>query len=49
MPGVCALAFAGIDYAGDAWRSGETSWNSPAKIQIYMIKSLIHCSYLWVT
>ena len=41
MPGVCALAFAGIDYAGDAWRSGETSWNSPAKIQIYMIKSLI--------
>ena len=41
MSGVCALAFAGIDYAGDAWRSGETSWNSPAKIQIYMIKSLI--------
>jgi|TARA_A200000113_G_C8742857_1_gene315314 TRAP-type mannitol/chloroaromatic compound transport system permease small subunit len=41
MPGVCALAFAGIDYAGNAWKSGETSWNSPAKIQIYMIKSLI--------
>ncbi len=41
MPGVCALAFAGIDYAGSAWKAGETSWNSPAKIQIYMIKSLI--------
>ena len=41
MPGVGALAFAGIDYAGSAWSSKETSWNSPAQIQIYMIKSLI--------
>ena len=41
FPGICALAFAGIDYAGNAWMSKETSWNSPAQIQIYMSKTLI--------
>jgi len=41
FPGIFALAFAGIDYAGNAWKSFETSWNSPAQIQIYMIKTLI--------
>ena len=41
FPGICALAFAGLDYAGNAWMTKETSWNSPAQIQIYLIKSLI--------
>ncbi len=44
FPGICALAFAGIEYAGKAWMQGETSWSSPAQIQIYMIKSLIPVS-----
>ena len=44
FPGICALAFAGIEYAGKAWMQGETSWSSPAQIQIYMIKSLIPLS-----
>ena len=41
FPGICALAFSGIDYAHNAWKSHETSWNSPAQIQIYMSKTLI--------
>ena len=41
FPGISALAFAGIEYAGKSWMQGETSWSSPAQIQIYMIKSLI--------
>jgi TRAP-type mannitol/chloroaromatic compound transport system permease small subunit len=41
FPGICALAFSGIDYAHNAWMVKETSWNSPAQIQIYMSKSLI--------
>ena len=41
FPGVIALAFYGYDYAAQAWKIGETSWNSPAQIQIYMAKSLI--------
>lgn len=44
FPGICALAFAGIEYAGKAWMQGETSWSSPAQIQIYMIKTLIPVS-----
>ena len=36
FPGICALAFAGIEYAGKAWMQGETSWSSPAQIQIYI-------------
>ena len=36
-----ALAFYGYEYASLAWKIKETSWNSPAQIQIYMAKSLI--------
>ena len=36
-----ALAFYGFEYASLAWKIKETSWNSPAQIQIYMAKSLI--------
>ena len=41
FPGVAALAFSSLDYAHNAWMTKETSWNSPAQIQIYMSKSLI--------
>ena len=41
FPGVIALAFYGYEYAALAWKIKETSWNSPAQIQIYMAKSLI--------
>ena len=41
FPGIFALAFSGLDYAHNAWMTKETSWNSPAQIQIYMAKSLI--------
>ena len=41
FPGVFALAFYGWDYAAQAWKIKETSWNSPAQIQIYMAKSMI--------
>ena len=32
------------EYAALAWKIKETSWNSPAQIQIYMAKSLIPLS-----
>tara|TARA_B100001248_G_scaffold257839_1_gene241019 strand:+ start:1207 stop:1791 length:585 start_codon:yes stop_codon:yes gene_type:complete len=41
FPGVIALGFYGYEYAAKAWMVKETSWNSPAQIQIYMAKSLI--------
>ena len=41
FPGVLASAFYGYDYAAQAWKIKETSWNSPAQIQIYMAKSMI--------
>ena len=41
FPGVLALAFYGFDYAAIAWKIKETSWSSPAQIQIYMVKALI--------
>ena len=44
FPGVIALAVYGYDYAALAWKIKETSWNSPAQIQIYMAKSLIPLS-----
>jgi len=44
FPGVLALAFYGYDYASLAWKVKETSWNSPAQIQIYFAKSLIPLS-----
>ncbi len=44
FPGVIALGFYGYEYAAKAWMVKETSWNSPAQIQIYMAKSLIPLS-----
>ena len=44
FPGVIAFAFYGYEYAALAWKIKETSWNSPAQIQIYMAKSLIPLS-----
>ena len=41
FPGVVALAFYGYEYAAIAWKIKETSWSSPAQIQIYMVKSMI--------
>src|SRR6056300_1022832 len=41
FPGVVALAFYGYDYAALAWKIKETSWSSPAQIQIYMVQSMI--------
>ena len=44
FPGVIALAFYGYEYAAQAWKIKETSWSSPAQIQIYMVKSMIPCA-----
>jgi len=41
VPGVFALTYAGYFYAKKAWIVHETSWNSPAQIQVYFSKSLI--------
>ena len=41
FPGVLALTFYGFDYAALAWKIKETSWSSPAQIQIYMVKAMI--------
>ena len=41
FPGVLALTFYGYDYAALAWKIKETSWSSPAQIQIYMVKFMI--------
>ncbi len=41
IPGVFALTYAGYFYAKKAWIVKETSWNSPAQIQIYYSKTLI--------
>ncbi len=49
FPGVLALTFYGFDYAASAWRVKETSWNSPAQIQIYMAKSLIPLAGFFLT
>ena len=49
FPGVIALAFYGYEYASLAWKIKETSWNSPAQIQIYMAKSLIPLSGILLT
>ena len=49
FPGVLALAFYGYEYASMAWKIKETSWNSPAQIQIYMAKSLIPLSGILLT
>lgn len=49
FPGVIALAFYGYDYAALAWKIKETSWSSPAQIQIYMVKALIPCAGILLT
>ena len=49
FPGVLALSFYGFDYAALAWKIKETSWNSPAQIQIYMAKSLIPLAGILLT
>jgi len=36
-----ALFWYGWEIASDSWRYGESSWNSPARIQIYSFKTLI--------
>ena len=41
FPGVLALALYGFDYPMLAWKIKETSWSSPAQIQIYMVKFMI--------
>ena len=46
FPGVIALAFYGYEYAAMAWKIKETSWNSPAQINIYMAKTFIPLSGL---
>ena len=40
FPGVLALAFYGYDYAALAWKIKETSWSSPAQMQIDMVKAV---------
>ena len=49
FPGVLALAFYGYDYAALAWKIKETSWSSPAQIQIYMVKSMIPAAGVLLT
>ena len=49
FPGVLALAFYGFDYAALAWKIKETSWSSPAQIQIYMVKSVIPAAGVLLT
>jgi len=49
FPGVLALTFYGYDYAALAWKIKETSWSSPAQIQIYMVKALIPTSGVILT
>ena len=49
FPGVLALAFYGFDYAALAWKIKETSWSSPAQIQIYMVKSMIPAAGILLT
>ena len=49
FPGVIALAFYGYEYAAQAWKIKETSWSSPAQIQIYMVKSMIPAAGILLT
>jgi len=49
FPGVIALAFYGYEYAALAWKIKETSWSSPAQIQIYMVKAIIPCAGVLLT
>ena len=49
FPGVLALVFYGYEYAAFSWKQKESSWSSPAQIQIYMVKSLIPTSGVILT
>ena len=49
FPGVLALVFYGYDYAAFSWKLKESSWSSPAQIQIYMVKALIPASGVVLT
>jgi|TARA_B110000881_G_scaffold46264_1_gene38537 TRAP-type mannitol/chloroaromatic compound transport system permease small subunit len=49
FPGVLALVFYGYDYAAFSWKLKESSWSSPAQIQIYMVKALIPTSGVILT
>ena len=49
FPGVIALAFYGYEYAALSWKIKESSWSSPAQIQIYMLKSMIPASGILLT
>ena len=49
FPGVLALTFYGYDYAALAWKIKETSWSSPAQIQIYMVKAMIPAAGVTLT
>jgi TRAP-type mannitol/chloroaromatic compound transport system permease small subunit len=41
FPGMLALFWFGAEIAADSWRYKEVSWNSPARVQIYLFKTLI--------
>ncbi len=41
FPGVLALVFAGIDYAGESWFYKEVSVMSPANVPIFQFKTII--------
>jgi TRAP-type mannitol/chloroaromatic compound transport system permease small subunit len=41
FPACSAFTYQGYHYASKAWLINETSWSSPAQIQIYMFKTLI--------
>ena len=49
FPGILALVFYGYEYAALAWKIKETSWNSPAQINIYMAKTFIPLAGLSLT
>ena len=49
FPGVLALVFYGYEYAAFSWKLKESSWSSPAQIQIYMVKALIPASGVVLT
>jgi TRAP-type mannitol/chloroaromatic compound transport system permease small subunit len=49
FPGVLALLFYGYDYAAFSWKLKESSWSSPAQIQIYMVKALIPAAGVTLT
>ena len=49
FPGVLALVFYGYEYAAFSWKLKESSWSSPAQIQIYMVKALIPMSGVILT